>query len=208
MNANVRIAIAIRMIASAIVFSVLLFVIYVSRDHITEVGYKYLNLTEDYQAQTLFVLIDILAMVGKALNSKYFDRATQIAGAILMYIAGAISLLCNILAGDTLGQQIYGVGIVAVFVGLEAVIVRIKFAAWVKAAITRARRSAAAVVADVALIAQPAAQPASVPASAGIRPSRKHAVGCTCGVHNRKARATTTAAATSTTAPATSAAYI
>lgn len=207
MNANVKVAIAIRMVASAIVFSVLLFVIYVSRDHITEVGYRYLNLTEDYQAQTLFVLIDILAMVGKALNSKYFDRSTQIAGATLMYLAGSISLTCNILAGDTLGQQIYGVGIVAVFVGLEAVIVRIKFAAWVKAAITRARRAATPVTTETPVSVPATIVPASVPASAGIRPSRKHAVGCTCGVHNRR-KATATAPAASTTTPATSAAYI
>lgn len=142
---NVAIANRVRTAVTSATTAILIFVLYVSKDHITDIAF-WLGL-HGYQAYTLFVLIDIVALIGKVLNTKYFAKSTRTMGFKLMLAAGAMSLACNVGSGflhGSIGAASYGAFIVALFVALEQVVIRIKPAASVTAAKTRAAKAAPA----------------------------------------------------------------
>lgn len=165
---NVTIANRVKLAATIVCTAILVYILFVSRDHITDTAHM-MGLV-GYTASTLFILIDIPALLGKVLSTKYFAKSTRSIGFRLMLVSGSLSLVCNVLAGHNVGQRVYGAFIIGLFVGLEQVVTRIKPAAAVKAAATKAAKAAPA----------PAA-PAAAPKRAA-----KCADGCTCGKHNRR----------------------
>lgn len=134
---------AVRTIATVklIVWGLLAYSMFTSATHITDTAHS-LGLT-GFAANTLWVLIDIPAIVGKLLGGKAFARSTQRLGFKLMIFSGLLSLACNVYAGDNLGQRGHGVLVVVMFIILENVATKIKAAPAVKAAQTRARNAAA-----------------------------------------------------------------
>lgn len=88
----------------------------ISFSHIVDVSTT-LGLT--WEAWTVPFFIDGLAILGKVGRSDRFAPTTQRAGLGLMAGAGALSLAANVMAGDNLGQQLYGVLVVAGFVTTE-----------------------------------------------------------------------------------------
>lgn len=156
---NVKIADRIKAAVTAVSTLILLYVAYVSRDHITMIGHA-LRI-ENYQAQTLFVLVDLPALVGKAMQLKNFSFGTRRFGRKLTYFSGSLSLVCNVVAGYVSGgwgAAGYGVFIVVMFVIMETAVTKIKPAA----AVTKAKNAA--------------------PVKAT---GRKCPKGCTCGKHSR-----------------------
>lgn len=139
---NVKIADRLKTAVIVIVSMIMVLAFYVSRDHITDVAHR-IGL-EGYQAETLFILIDVVALIGKVLQLKYFAASTQRVGRKLMWAAGALSLGCNVASGwlsGGYGPAAYGVFIVALFLILENVVTKIKPAA----AVTRAKNAAAGI---------------------------------------------------------------
>jgi len=88
----------------------------VSFSHIVDVS-RTLGL--GWEAWTVPFLVDGIAVLGKVGRSDKFAASTQRAGLALMAGAGVLSLTCNVMAGDNLGQQLYGVLVVAGFVTTE-----------------------------------------------------------------------------------------
>lgn len=118
---------------------VMIYALFVSREHITEVAH-WLGVP-GWQAETAFILVDLPALVGKVLQLKYFSHSTRKVGTKLTYLSGAISLACNIGAGVILGSfgaAGWGAFVVVMFLVLESVVVKIKPAA----AVTRAKNAA------------------------------------------------------------------
>lgn len=118
---------------------VMVYALFVSREHVTEVAH-WLGVP-GWQAETAFILVDLPALVGKVLQVKYFAHSTRKVGTKLTYLSGGISLACNIGAGLILGSYGaagWGAFVVAMFLVLESVIVKIKPAA----AVTRAKNAA------------------------------------------------------------------
>lgn len=135
---NVKRADNVRKLISAVVLGIMIYALYVSRSHITHVGYA-IELTP-FEAETLFVLIDVPALVGKLLTGKLFAPSTQKSGRRLMWTTGALSLGCNITSGAIgggVGPAVYGAFVVVMFVTLENVLGKIRPAA----AVTKARRA-------------------------------------------------------------------
>lgn len=164
---NVKVAMWIKGIVTAVSVGILVYVAFVSRDHITHIG-QLMNL-EPYQSQTLFVLIDLPALVGKAMQLPVFAHSTRVFGRKLTYFSGGMSLVCNVVAGAILGgygPAGYGAFIVLMFVIMETAVMKIKPAA----AVTKAKRSNMA---------------QTVPTNTKTTSSRKCAPGCTCKRHNR-----------------------
>lgn len=136
---NVKIANRIRSAVIAVVSSIMVLALYVSKDHITDVAHR-IGLV-GYQAETLFVLIDVVALIGKVLQLKYFAASTRKVGKRLMIAAGVVSLACNVASGwlsGGYGPAGYGVFVVVLFLVLENVVLKIKPAA----AVTRAKNVA------------------------------------------------------------------
>jgi len=137
---NVKIADRIKTAVIVVTALIMAYALFVSRDHITHVALL-IGLT-GYQASTLFVFIDLPALIGKVLQLRYFAASTRKMGFRLMALSGTLSLVCNIVSGFVgggYGPAGYGAFIVLMFVGLEHVIVRIKPAA----AVTRAKNAGA-----------------------------------------------------------------
>lgn len=130
---------------SGIAFTI--YCLFISREHITTVGYA-IRL-KPFEAETLFILVDFLAMFGKMLTSKKLSAKTRRIGFRWMVCAGSISLLCNIIAGLldgwNFGEAGYGAGVVALIVFLEYTIVNTK----AKTTAKRTRRAPAAPTADL-----------------------------------------------------------
>lgn len=65
--------------------------------------------------------IDGFALLGKLGRLPRFERFPRIRlwGLIIMCVCGAISLACNVYAGDTPGEQLFGVLTIGVFIGAE-----------------------------------------------------------------------------------------
>lgn len=164
---NVTIANRVKTGVTFVVTAILLFVLFVSRDHITHAAHM-IGL-DGYQAETLFVLIDIVALVGKVLTMKYFAKSTRKIGLRLLIAAGTLSLACNVFAGNNFGERLYGAFIVILFILLEQVVTRIKPAASVTAAATRAANRAAAPAAPVLTPAQRGAQTRKANAAAAAK---------------------------------------
>lgn len=109
-----------------------------------------------WEAWTVPGFVDGLAILGLVGRSDRFAAATQRAGLALMAGAGSLSLACNVYAGHNLGQQLYGVLVVAGFITAEWYSMRLRPAparaakstarsdAAKKAAATRATRRAQA----------------------------------------------------------------
>ena len=137
---NVKIADRIKTAVIVVTALIMAYALFVSRDHITYVAHL-IRLT-GYQAETLFVFIDLPALIGKVLQLKYFAGSTHRIGRKLMVATGSLSLACNVVAGffgGGYGPAGYGAFIVVMFVVLESVIVKIKPAA----AVTRTRNATA-----------------------------------------------------------------
>lgn len=113
-------------VLSGIAFTI--YCLFISREHITTVGYA-IRL-KSFEAETLFILVDFVAMFGKMLTSKRLTAKTRRIGFKWMVGAGTISLACNIIAGLlddwNFGEAGYGAAIVALIVFLEYTIVNTK----------------------------------------------------------------------------------
>lgn len=137
---NVVIADRIKTGVIVVVSLVMIYALFVSREHITEVAH-WLGVP-GWQAATAFILVDLPALIGKVLQVKYFSHSTRKVGTKLTYFSGALSLACNIGAGLILGSYGaagWGAFVVVMFLVLESVVVKIKPAA----AVTRAKNAAA-----------------------------------------------------------------
>lgn len=170
---NVKIASRVRAVVTVIATLIMVYALYVSRDHITHVAH--LIGLGGYQATTLFILIDLPALVGKAMQLPYFAGSTRKSGRRLMWLSGSLSLVCNVMSGvfaGGVGPAVYGAFVVVMFVIMENAIGKIKPAA----AVTRARNAS-----NGTTVTAPARKPANSTA-------RKCADGCTCGKHNRGKR--------------------
>lgn len=169
---NVRIADRVRIAVTIVATLIMMYALFVSRDHITHVAH--LIGLDGYQAATLFVLIDLPALVGKAMMLPYFARSTRNTGRVLMMLSGSLSVVCNVTSGwfgGGVGPAAYGAFVVGMFLILEWAVVRIKPAA----SVTRARN------ADVAKTQPPALT------NSRQQHGRKCAPGCACGKHRAAA---------------------
>lgn len=72
-----------------------------------------------WEAWTVPGFVDGLAVLGLIGRGPKFAPSTQRAGLRLMAGAGLLSLACNVYAGHNLGQQLYGVLVVAGFIAAE-----------------------------------------------------------------------------------------
>ena len=72
-----------------------------------------------WEAWTVPFLIDGMAVLGLLGRGREFAVSTQRAGLVIAIAMGTLSLACNILAGHTLGQRLYGALIVGVFLASE-----------------------------------------------------------------------------------------
>lgn len=163
---NVSVADRVKAVVTVVSTLILVYVAYVSRDHITLIGYR-LHI-EAYQAETLFVLIDLPALVGKALQLKYFAASTRKFGRKLTYFSGGGSLACNMIAGyltGGVGAAGYGLFIVIMFLIMEVTITKIRPAA----SVTKAKNAQA-----------------SEALTTTIRTTKRCAPGCTCGRHRAR----------------------
>lgn len=127
---NVKIADRIKLGVTIVVSLIMVYALFVSRDHITHVAH--LIGLSGYQAETLFILVDIPAIVGKVLQTKYFAASTRRTGKRLMIASGIVSLGCNVASGwfsGGYGPAAYGVFVVAMFLIMENVVTKIKPAA-------------------------------------------------------------------------------
>jgi hypothetical protein len=123
--------------------------------HIVEVGYQFGLGWQSWLAPALIDGFAILGSIGRSARDPQdrtqhaFAERTRRAGFRLMVAAGLVSLVCNVAAGANIGQQVFGVLVVAGFVVGEWYAGTMDRAPAVVAAAvdeaTRARRSAAAV---------------------------------------------------------------
>lgn len=94
--------------------------LWVSRTHITHIGHA-LKLS-GFEAETLFVLIDLIALYGKLLTSKRLSARTRRYGFKVMMFGLALSVICNVASGvlaGSLGAAIYGLFVVVIIVIVE-----------------------------------------------------------------------------------------
>lgn len=164
MQDKIRIAQAVRRaktIARIIGVGLLAYGLYLSAGHITEIG-LWLRLS-DFEARTLFVLVDVVCLFGKLLTApRYFVAKTRRIGYRLMALGGMLSLACNVLAGvlhGGVGRAGYGAFVVTMIVVIEY---------------------AAANIKGKTIATEPRTPRAPAPVKAG---GRKCQLGCTCGKH-------------------------
>lgn len=72
-----------------------------------------------WQAYTTPFFIDGFAVLGMIGRSHRFEQATRRSGFRLQMAAGALSFACNIFAGHTVGERLYGALVVVGFVVSE-----------------------------------------------------------------------------------------
>lgn len=89
-------------------------------------------------------MIDGLAVIGLVMRGEAFSKATRRIGFRVQLTAGAVSLLANVYAASNVGGMIYGVAVVALFVGAEWLSDKIESAEVDKAREAAAKRTAAA----------------------------------------------------------------
>jgi hypothetical protein len=157
---------------SGVAFAV--YCLFLSREHITFVGY-FIRL-KPLEAETLFLFVDFLAMFGKMLTSKHLSARTRRIGYKWMIGGGTASLICNVLAGvlqNNYGEAGYGAALVGLICFLEYTIANTKAKVTTKG---RARKVAPVVIAQ----ATPQATIATVRISGT---GRKCQAGCTCKRH-------------------------
>jgi len=127
---NNKIADRVRAAVTIVSGLIMLYALFVSADH--EVHVAHLIGLRGYQASTLWVLIDLPAVVGKALRLKYFAASTRGTGLRLMITSGTLSLVCNVSSGwfgGGLGPAAYGAFVVGMFLVMENVVTKIRPAA-------------------------------------------------------------------------------
>jgi hypothetical protein len=135
---NVKIADRVRAAVTVVSGLIMVYALFVSADHIGHVAH--LIGLRGYQATTLFVLVDIPALVGKVLRLRYFAATTRRTGLRLMITSGTLSLVCNVASGwfgGGLGPAGYGAFVVGMFLVMENVVTKIKPAA----AVTKAKNA-------------------------------------------------------------------
>ena len=125
-----------------------------------------------WQSYTTPFSIDGIAVIGMVMRSARWSTDTNRLGFRVQVTAGLLSLACNVYAGNTIGERIYGVVIVALFV----------FSEWLSDhMVTRADELKAAEVAELeALAAAPtadelAAQARRERAARGVETRRRNA---------------------------------
>lgn len=181
MNDKARAAETARRIAnSGITFGVVLgvYTLVVSREHITHVG-QAIGLNT-FEANTLFLLIDFVAVFGKVLINRNLSAKTRRIGRQGLMAGLGLSLVCNVvsgliaggiipanLSGNGIGQAGYGAFIVAMLVWIEHAVSNCK----PKANIERKPQADK----PAAPLTSSTAAPASTP--------KRCTAGCTCGRH-------------------------
>lgn len=136
---NVTIANRVRVAVTIVASLILVYALAVSATHIAHVGHALLRLPS-FEANTLFILIDVAAVVGKILRLGFFAPTTRRTGARLFFTAGALSLTCNAASGwlsGGYGPAAYGVFVVLMALYMEHVVAKIKPAA----AVTKAKNA-------------------------------------------------------------------
>ena len=150
----------------------LLYVLFVSRDHVTHIAY-FIGL-DGYQAETLFVLIDLPAVVGRVLQLHFFAASTRRVGRRLTYFSGSLSLACNVGSGfltGGLGVAGYGAFIVVMFLVLEGVVTKIKPAG----SVTKARNAASGTTNRAPKAPAEVLTPRQIGARKGVETKRRNA---------------------------------
>lgn len=123
---NVKVANRIKAAVIVVSSLIMVYALFVSRDHITDVAY--LVGLKGYQAETLFIFVDLPALIGKVLTLKCFADSTNRLGRRQMWLSGIVSLACNVASGwfsGGYGPAAYGVFIVVMFLAMENVVTKI-----------------------------------------------------------------------------------
>lgn len=181
MNDKARAAETARRIAnSGITFGVVLgvYTLVVSREHITHVG-QAIGLNR-FEANTLFLLIDFVAVFGKVLINRNLSAKTRRIGRQGLMAGLGLSLVCNVVSGlikggiipaelsfNGLGQAGYGAFIVVMLVWIEHAVSNCK----PKATIERKPNAVKAPAPPTTTTAAPAST------------SKRCTTGCTCRRH-------------------------
>lgn len=97
-----------------------------------------------YEAYTVPVMIDGIAIIGLVMRGTEFSIATRKIGFRVQIGAGILSLMGNVFAAENLGGAAYGVAIVALFLLAEWLSDKIESAEVDKAAAMLNKRQAAA----------------------------------------------------------------
>lgn len=117
---NTKTADRIKYLVIGVIALVMLYALYVSKEHVTEVA-QWLGIP-GWQAKTAFILVDVPALLGKLMGLPCFKPATRKAGREMTYVSGSISLACNIGAGliiHSWGAAGWGAFVVGMFLYLE-----------------------------------------------------------------------------------------
>lgn len=136
---NVVIANRVRVIVTAIAAVILLYALTISATHIAHVGH--FGGLRDFEANSLFILIDIPIVVGKLMALPYFAPTTKRTGKRLIAAGLVVSLGCNVGSGlisGGYGPAAYGAFVVGMAFLMEHTISKIRPAA----AVTKARNTA------------------------------------------------------------------
>lgn len=98
-----------------------------------------------WQAYSVPVAIDGLALFGMFIRSEKFAAETRRMGKIVALGAGSVSLVANVYAGDTTGEKAFGILAVTLFLVMELLAAKVKPALTPaqKGAVTRAANKAA-----------------------------------------------------------------
>jgi hypothetical protein len=136
---NVVIADRVKLAVVLVVGAIMVYALYVSKEHITEVA-LFIGVT-GWQAKTAFVLVDLPALIGKVLQIRsIFSGYTGKHGREMTYLSGSISLICNGAAGlihGSWGAAGWGIFVVVMFLYLESKLTKIRPAA----SVTRKRNA-------------------------------------------------------------------
>jgi hypothetical protein len=122
-------AAAKRIATSGIVFGIVLglYTLFVSRTHITHIGYA-IGLPT-FEAETLFLLVDFIAIFGKLLTNRKLSAKTRRIGRQGMKTGLILSLICNVASGlmtGGYGAAGYGAFIVGMLLWIEYAVANIK----------------------------------------------------------------------------------
>jgi hypothetical protein len=168
---NVVIADRVKLAVVLAVTAIMVYALYVSKEHITEVA-LFVGVT-GWQAKTAFVLVDLPALIGKVLQIKsIFAVSTSKEGRQMTYVSGSLSLACNAGAGlihQSWGAAGWGIFVVVMFLYLESKLTKIRPAA----SVTR-KRNASTEKAIASTTAQPLT-PRQIAARKGAETRRRNA---------------------------------
>lgn len=203
MNDKARAAETARKIArSGITFGVALgiYTLAVSRGHITHIGYA-IGLSK-FEAETLFLLVDFIAVFGKVMTHPRLSARTRRIGREGLLAGLGLSLACNVvsglIAGGIIPEDLSGGGIGPA--GYGAFIVTILV--WIERAVSSCKPKAN--IERKAQAVQPSAPaaPLTITAPPQPAPSRRCTQGCTCARHRPRAGRTPQPPAAAPVSPA------